>query len=489
VTILDRLIAAISPNYRKYRAAYDAAIPSRLRKFSTDYRSGESLARLQGKALRQQARELDRNHDLARGALTVLTNNVVGASGIGIEPQPRSVSGEIDEELSEQLLELWRDWCMYPEVTYNHNWVGTQRLMCRSWLRDGEALAQILEGNVALLDHRTKVPLSLEMLEADMLPTEYDNINMRNGVGGMLRNQWGQTVSYSIYKVHPGDTFNALSTSNLKTIPADKMLHLRRIDRIGQVRGISDMASVITRMEDLKDFEESERIAAKIAASSSASITKGSPDLYSTTNDETGTPIPRNMRFQPGMIFDDLMPGEKIEMIDTNRPNSGLAAHRDGQMRAIAAGLGVSYSSISRNYNGTWSAQRQELVEQYVHYQALSESFVSQFVRPVWNRFVALAVSANLVRVGSDIRPDTLDDALFIGQSMPWIDPQKEADANQVLEQNVYKSGPEIIRARGGNPKDVLDQEAKWRRQMLAAGLTPKVAAQSTAPMQEEGAP
>ena len=54
------------------------------------------------------------------------------------------------------------------------------------------------------------------------------------------------------------------------------------------------------------------------------------------------------------------MVGEEIGTIDTNRPNPNLQAYRDGQLRASAAGLGASYSSISRNYNGTYSAQRQE---------------------------------------------------------------------------------------------------------------------------------
>jgi hypothetical protein len=32
-------------------------------------------------------------------------------------------------------------------------------------------------------------------------------------------------------------------------------------------------------------------------------------------------------------------------------------------------------------------------------------------------------------------------------------------------------SGPEIVRRRGANPRDVLDQQAKWLRQKEAAGL------------------
>lgn len=39
-----------------------------------------------------------------------------------------------------------------------------------------------------------------------------------------------------------------------------------------------------------------------------------------------------------------------------------LLALRAGQLKAIAAGIGAGYSSIARSYDGTYSAQRQELV-------------------------------------------------------------------------------------------------------------------------------
>jgi lambda family phage portal protein len=485
MNLIDRMIATLAPQAAVKRlqarraisilASYEAATPSRLRKFSRETRSGESLARTQTASIRQQARDLDRNHDLAHGALTTLVNNIVGPNGIGIEPQPRSADGEIMEDLAGQLIDLWKDWSRWPEVTHCHDLPAVERLMCRTWLRDGEAFCQLLEGNVANLDHRTVVPLSLEMIEPDLIPTGID-LTGRDQQGGVLLNTWGQPTAYRVLKSHPGDTVNFRSNNDLKTIPADRMLHLRRTDRIGQVRGVSDFAAVITRLEDLKDYEESERVAAKIAASMAAYIKKGTPDLYSQTSDEDGVPEPRNMRFLPGMIFDDLSPGEEIGMIDSSRPNTNLQAYRDGQLRACAAGLGASYSSISRNYNGTYSAQRQELVEQWVHYQTLANAFTSQFLQPVWERFVALAVASGKIKVPAGLAPNSLDDALFIGQSMPWIDPAKEAEANETLERNCYKSGPEIIRARGASPKDVLDQQAKWQRQKTDAGIQPAAA-------------
>lgn len=479
MNLIDRLVSYVSPEagfrrrqFRTMMVGYDASRSSSLRKFSRDHMSGDYHARKEARSLRAQARQLDRNHDIARGALNVLVNNIVGANGIGIEPQPRSVSGELLEDLAQELQTLYKNWCRYPEVTYQHNWAACQRLACRTWLRDGEVFSQTLDGSVPKLDHRTTVPFSIELLEPDQIPTE-DELFIKDGQGGILRNAWGQTSGYRVLKIHPGSGLinSMVNASDLRYVPAERMMHLKLVDRIGQHRGVSVFASVITRLEDLKDYEESERIAAKIAASMAAFIKKGTPDLYNGNKDESGNPIPRSMRFQPGMVFDDLAPGEDIGTIDTNRPNTNLQSHRDGQLRAVAGGLCASYSSISRNYNGTWSAQRQELVEQWINYQVLGESFTSQFVQPIYERFVALAVLSGAIKLPPDIDMQSLDDALYIGQQMPWIDPKKEADAFDQLEANVHISGPEIIRKRGGNPRDVIAQQKKWLRMKRDAGL------------------
>lgn len=494
MNLIDKAIAYLSPQagmrriqLRQILAQYEAGQASRLRKFSRDKNSANTLIKAYAPSVRDQARNLDRNHDLSRGALNVLVNNIVGPNGIGVEPQPRrKTDGSIHEDLAKVLSTLWKDWCRFPEVTQQLAWASMQRLACRTWLRDGEIFAQELLGNVATLDHRTKVPYSLELLEPDMVPHDLSEAGQMQGI---VVNAWGQKVAYRVYKVHPGDlnvwplTGNLLS-GQLKTIPAERMIHVKQADRVGQLRGISIFASVITRLEDVKDYEESERIAAKIAASMAAYIKKGMPDLYTPPTDGEGAPTARSMRFQPGMIFDDLAPGEEIGMIDTNRPNTNLQAHRDGQLRAASAGFGASYSSVSRNYDGTYSAQRQELVEQWVHYQAMTDHFVSQFNQPVWERFVVMARLAGLLPAKwiAECEADSIDDALYIGQTMPWIDPQKELQAYQLAEENTYISGPEIIRKLGRNPQSTLDQQAKWVGQKEAAGIKPAAPAPAAPP-------
>jgi len=110
-------------------AYYEAGEPSRLRKFYKQRGSANEVVQRGAAAIRTQARHLARNHDLARGALRVLVNNVVGPNGIGIEPQPRRPDGTIHAEYAEALREAWADWCRYPEVTHRLPWSRLQRAM------------------------------------------------------------------------------------------------------------------------------------------------------------------------------------------------------------------------------------------------------------------------------------------------------------------------------------------------------------------------
>lgn len=444
-------------------AYYEAGKKSPLQKQRKETGSGDTAVLRAGVSIREQARHLDQNHDIAKGALNTLVQNVVGPNGIMVEPQPRRRDGSIHDEFARQILREYLNWCERPEVTWQHDWASAQRIAGRSWLRDGECLAQHVAGNIASLDHGTRVPYSIELLEADLLPLTLNENGDRRIVQGVELNEWSRPIAHHILKQHPGD-FRLYSTSaKTKRVPADRIMHIKLIERIGQTRGVSVFAPVMLRLDDLKDYEESERIAAKVAASMAAFIKKGSPDQYEVDQDDDGNDIPRDIRFRPGMVFDNLRLGESLEVVDTKRPSSQLEPYRNGQLRAGASGMYLTYSSFSKDYNGTYSAQRQELVEGYGAYGILASEFIGQFVRPSYHKFLEMALLSRLV-VPADIDPLSIGDAFYMPPQMPWIDPVKESVAWGNLEDNGHASGIEIIRRRGLNPQDVADQQKRWKK-------------------------
>lgn len=460
MNVLTRAIAAISPgwalrrvrNERVLRALYEVAEPTRTRKVREGSKSANAELDRAGPSLRGLARHLERNHDISKGILDTLVAGVVG-KGIQPEPQVRLKNGTPATDVNKQLQKLWLDWTHTPEVTWEMDYWTVQRMACRTWLRDGEVLAQLLSGPVDMLDHGTKVPFSIELLEPDYLPFDHHS-DKPLIVNGVELNAWGRPRGYWVHKQHPGDTKTAAAA--LKRIPAENILHLKYLQRLHQTRGVSVFASVLSRMDDIKEIDESERVAARVAAAMAAYIKKGVPADYEVQpTDGSGTPALRQLEWVPGMIFDDLQPGEDIGTITSNRPNNALIPFRDANLRGAAAGTGASFSSLARNYDGTYSAQRQELVESRGHYEVLAAHFIHRFCSPIWWRFVQAAIAKQLVVIGSDVDVDTLDDASHTMPPLPWIDPEKEASANSILEDRGYKTRPEIIRERGRKPDDV----------------------------------
>ncbi len=479
-SLTDRLIKAVSPAWalrreqaRRALAYYEAARPDRQRKARRESGTGSQAVRTAGYSVREQARHLEQNSDLARSVLRVLVNNVVGAHGIQVEPTPLLPDGTVDAALAQAMLEIWEEWGEAPEVTRQLSWPKVQRLLARTKFRDGEALARFIGAGMPIR-HAGDIPLSLELLEPDFLPlghdTEYQGRQVKDGIE---LNGWGQPVGYWLYRGHPGEIGDVrVPWSALSRISAEEVLHLVQRDRLHQRRGMSDFASIMERLDHLRDYETSETIAAKVAASLGAAIKKGTPDLYQAESyDDDNQPVPRDLKFRPGMIFDDLEPGESIEMIGSNgRPNAGLLGFRSALLKAATAGVGVSHSTVSREYDGSYSARRQELVDSWVDYAVLSQDLAAELIRPVYRRVMAAAVAVGRLRLPAGMPLRRAVQAMYVTPQMPWVDPAKEASAWQTLLASGLASGPEVVRKRGRSPSDVQREEVLWRQQWRDAG-------------------
>lgn len=470
------ILARISPGWALERARkeialkayYDAAEAGRLRKPRAIRASANNEIERDGAKLRGLARYLECNLDFAKGALDTLVANVVGA-GVFPEPQVKLKDGAPATDFNTLLLTLFKDWAENPEVTWELDYYSVQRMICRSWLRDGEVLSKLVSGPADNINHGTTVPFSLELLEADYLPFDRNSPTPRI-VNGVELNAWNKAIAYHVYKQHPGD--NASVSMETARVSSDRMIHLKHMTRLHQVRGVSLFASVINRFDDIKEIDESERVAARVAAAMAGFIKKGTPDLYQPPSlGEDGRPVYRNIDLAPGMIFDDLAPGEDVGTISSNRPNNALIPFRDAQLRSAAAGLGTSFSSLSRNYNGTYSAQRQELVEARRHYDTLTSYFVRRFAHVVWQAFVQAALASNKAVPDKGVDLATVYDATHTAPPLLWIDPVKEAEANKVMQEMGYKSRSEIIRERGRTPDEVNQELLREQEEEERLGL------------------
>lgn len=475
---LDTAIAAVAPAWGASRArsrgvlaAYEAANPSRLRKRRSDSGSGAAAVNRAGGSLRWQARALEQNNDLAKGVLDTLVNRVVGVNGISVEPMPKNLDGTVNIPLSRQLSAIYAEWGKAPDVTGEYNRAELERMTCRSKYRDGEVFAHILDANTRTIRHGSRIPLSVEMLEADFCPDEAESFGFDGAYQGIERNGWGKPTAYFFLKDHPGTDNIAAFTADAVRVSAHFVLHPKLCTRFAQGRGVSIFAPVFKRLGDVQDFEESVRVKEKVAASFTAYIKKNPADSYS-ANAETDGSGRAGMTMKAGAIFDDLLPGEDIGVIDSKSSGGNTELFRNGQLRAVCAGTGTHFASVSKNYNGTYTNARTELNESQMGYAAQSEQFAAQFTRPLYERVIQSALLAGLLDFDpEEIDMTTLAAAEYRGPVMPGPDPAKEGKAITSRVRDGIISMPQAIRAHGGDPVDTLEQIANWNEAAEERGV------------------
>lgn len=480
-SLLERSIAAIAPTWALNRARskmawralndYESDRDDRLKRTRRQGASPDQRNQRSAVKMREESRWLEETHDIAKGTLDVLEANIIGA-GIFPEPQIKHTDGTLAVELNDQLRLLFDEWMHSPEVTGQFDYGATQSLMVRAWFRDGEIFAQHLIGDIPTLDHQTQTPYSLEMLEADFVP--YDLQDDKKGIfQGIEMNAWGRPRAYHVYKQHPGDGAASVRGWGLDTkrVPAERVMHLKRTTRFHATRGLSEFATVLSRFGDLKEIDESERVAARVAAAMTAYIKKGTPDMYDKDlHASTGVAqAARLIEISPGMVFDDLKIGEDVGIIQNNRPNNNLIQFRNSQLASVAAGTSTSAAAISKNYEGSYSSKRQELVDQYAIYRRLSGIFIMRACQPVWDNFITANIAARLIKITGDIDKKTIYDVQHTPPAMPWIDPVKEAAANDLLERRRFKSRTAIIREMRQNPDQVnreIERDIQERKRL-----------------------
>lgn len=433
---------------------YEGVSPSQYRPTLSNRTSGDGVMNVAGGRLREYSRHLEENHDLVVSVFDDLVNNTIG-TGAAVQPMVRTTDGKLAEDFNDQLGELWAQWGQEPETTGEMAFPSVERLVARCTFRDGEIFVQkVIDGRYP---HRTDLRLALELIEADFCPFDYQDA-ARNILHGIQNNAWNRAVAYYLWKNHPGDPLNMSvmpRAEDLKRVSADDMLHIKFSRRLRQRRGVPIIHAVINRLRDLKDYEESERIAAKVASDMTGFIKRTAE--YQGPTDVNGAGN-REFAMSAGSIF-TLLPGEDVGTIKSDRPNANLEKFRNAMLRAVAGGTGARYSSISRDYNGTYSAQRQELVEGAISYRAHFAYLVSRFHRPVYEQFVAQAMlSRQLGKIPRGLDMATINRVDFRAPALPWIDPSSEANAYAQLVEAGLESRAEIMRQRGRDPTKVIEE-------------------------------
>jgi lambda family phage portal protein len=352
----------------------------------------------------------------------------------------------------------------------------------REMVEAGEVLIRMVSVDRRFRGIYRPVPLALEIIEADRLAEEKDtyNIPLRDGhrvKRGVEFDELGRPIAYWIYPNHPTDPF--VLRGDPRRIDADEIIHLFNRQRIGQTRGISMFAPVVSWLRDLGVYVENELQASAVASCFTVAIKTeggmsglGPPSTANgNTTDSDGN---RYEYLQPGMIM-HLSPNESIESANPGRPNSASEPWIRLMLRGIAVGTGLSYETVARDYSQTsYSSNRASQLEDRRRFRRLQRYLIEKLNQRVWNKFCMAAALIDLNGFPTAAEMLANPNAApcdHMPPSWEWVDPQAEQTSSELSIKAFQTTYADELGAKGLNWRHVFYQRAKEERLLKSLGL------------------
>lgn len=427
--------------------------------------------------LRGRSRQLVRDSAYAKRAKKIVVDNVIG-TGIGMQPEVRGTRGELRKAVNDAISTAWWDWCR-AELCHT----GGQLHFCDL---ERQLLGQVFEaGEILVRLHPnavggSRVPLALELIEPERLADDYAEPGpLAAGtkvVQGIEVDRFYRPIAYWLRQLHPGEIRSAMrETDRVERVPAEQIIHLRLVDRWPQVRGEPWMHAVIRKLADIDGYTEAEIVAARAASMYFGTIESSDDTATMAEEQEDGT---YQLPLEPGMV-EKLAPGEKLNFVNPNRPNSALDPFLRYMLREMAAGCGTSYESLSRDYSqSNYSSSRLALLEDRDTWRAIQQWFIRSFrerLHREWLRQAMLARAIDGVPLVEYVAaPDKFEAVSFKPRGWSWVDPTKEVEAYKEAVKAGFTTVTDVIAETGGgrDAEEVFAQRARELEELEALDLT-----------------
>ncbi len=410
--------------------------------------------------LRNRSRDLVRNNPYAARAIEELAGNVVGT---GIVPKAKTGNAALDKIIDSE----WPYFAEACDTPQRLDFYGMQTLTVRTMAESGESIVRFRPQPA---DFGLRIPLQLQMLEADFLD-QARTMGLVNGhlMEGVQFDEKGRRVAYWLFSYHPGGVLilNPRGGIVSQPVPADQIMHVYRVLRPGQVRGVPWLAPVMMALRDLEDYCDAERIRKKIEACVTAFVTQpegidGDPLGLADTDPSSGLPVEK---FEPGMV-EYLKPGQDVKF--NNPPAAGgYREYKMTELQGIMAGIGLPYElgtgDMSQVNYSSWRGGMLGFRNTVEAYRWLT--LIPLFCMPVWRRFIdVLMLQGKIPKSAASDEKVSLRTVQWTAPRFESVDPVKDAEAVLKDVRMGRKTWFEAVLENGFDPTTQLEQIALFNK-------------------------
>lgn len=457
------------------QAKYDAAGHGRRIKSWNPGGTGPNAALEGFERLRNRARDVVRNDWAGASIEQKWTTTLIGT---GIVPRWKN----------ERISELWE--ASRPELDADGvaDVYGLQALGTRGFIGAGESFVRKRPRD---LGAPLTSPVQVQVIEGDFCPRfdadTWQGMPVGNTIrSGIERNKYGRRTAAWFYKSHPGERAEPGSTpsiGDLIRVPISEIAHFYEPRRAGVLRGVSDLAPVLTRVRATGNFEDAVLDRQLLANLFTMFVTKQLPTNYQdlTVDPNTGLPMAwsRNgmplVGLEPGMS-QELLPGEDVKFANPPEPGVSHSDYLRSMGLGTSAGAGMPYELFSGDIREVGDRALRVLINEFRRYAEQRQWLwiIPQFCMPIvrwWAEGLLLKGTISLRLYEEAVRPT------WNPQGWEYIHPVQDVQGAKLAVEAGFTSKTAVILKRGDDPKTVLQQREQDAKDEKAAGLTPPPAA------------
>ena len=455
--------------------------------------------------LRDRSRWLARNSPLGGGAINTTVTNVVGG-GLKLQARiDREVLNMTDEQADAWEALVEREWCLFSKHCDAMRVLGFGRLQevaFRSALESGDVFAVL----PYIGKRNSPYGLSVQLIEADRVTNPDNKPDSKDIAGGVERDQYGAPVAYYIQNTHPGETYAMGARVEWTKVRAygdasgrRQVVHLFRMIRPGQVRGVPFLAPVIRELKQISRYTDAELMAAVISGMLTVFVKSDaagdSPLAPMSPTDETGAASgDADIKLGNGAVV-GLAPGEDITTVNPSRPNANFDPFFEAIVKQIGLSLEIPKEVLVKHFTASYSAARAALLEAWKFFRNRRDWLAESFCQPIYEAFLEEAIVNERIAApgyfSDPIIREAYSRAEWIGPAKGMINEKDEVEAAALrIEKNLSTLDRETSELTGGDWETNVRQRQKEQRMVEEAGLLPvdnQAGASKQAEQQEAG--
>lgn len=449
-------------------ARYDAAGHGRRLSGWTTPSSGPNQAIKGLQTIRNRSRDVARNEWSGAAQTRIWSTNLVGT---GIVPRPTTKN----QALKRKLIDLWNESVKTMDADGVLDFYGLQALGVRTWFTGGEFFIRMRTRRIS---DGLAVPLQVQLLEPDMCPLldadTYVGLPTENIIRqGIEFDRIGRRRAVWFYRNHPGEAaIPNINPQDLTRVPIEQVVHVFEPQRPGQIRGVPEMSSVITRLRNTGDFDDNVLERQRLANLFTLFITRALP---SGANDAmTGLPFAGTNAepiagLEPG-ISQELLPGEDVKFSDPPDAGANYAEFMRLQHLGITAGGGTPYELTTGDIKDISDRTLRIVINEF---RRLCEQrqwliFIPMMCQPVRDWW---ATHAYLAGVLTEDEATEARKVRWSPQAWAYIHPVQDVQAKQTEVEAGFRSRSSVVAERGDDPDEVDAERAEDQKREIALGL------------------